>query len=267
MTLAFLDPYSGVSGDMLLGALVDSGLGVDALQQALTSLGVEGLRVTSNVVLRSGIGATKVEVEHPPQHEHRHLGHIVSLIEDSDLAGEVKERAVAVFLRLAEAEAAIHRIDVHQVHFHEAGAADAIADVVGTVFGLEQLGIDELLVGTVNVGAGMVHCAHGLLPVPAPATLSLLQGWDCCSAGPARELTTPTGAALVTTLGRHVPSLPAMTVGRVGYGAGGADPEGWPNLLRVVIGAPIESELTRAAHSHAHMSEHPHLQAAVTEDQ
>ncbi|MHB0981331.1 MAG: nickel pincer cofactor biosynthesis protein LarC [Thermoleophilia bacterium] len=244
MSLAFLDPFSGVSGDMFLGALVDAGLPLSTLQEVLDTLGVGGLRVTSDGVLRSGIGAIKVEVECPPQHEHRHLSHLVSLIEASDLPDEVKGRAVAVFLRLADAEAAIHRIDPHRVHFHEVGAADAIADVVGTVFGLHHLGIDELLVGSVNLGSGMVQCAHGLLPVPAPATLSLLHGWTCRSAGPARELTTPTGAALVTTLGRQVTSFPTMTVGRVGYGAGGADPHGWPNLLRLTIGERIEGDST-----------------------
>ncbi len=125
------------------------------------------------------------------------------------------------------------------------GAADAIADVVGTVFGFHHLGIDEILIGPVNVGAGLARCEHGLLPVPAPATLALLVGWTCRSAGPSRELTTPTGAALVTTLGRQVESFPALRVRRVGYGAGGADTPEWPNVLRVVLGDPVPPPMPR----------------------
>lgn len=239
MTTAYVDTFSGVSGDMLLGALVDVGLPLEELQGALDTLGVQGLRLISTAERRSSIGATRVMVNYPPQHEHRHLKHIVSLIEAGGLAEEVKGRAVDVFLRLAEAEAQIHRIDPQRVHFHEVGAADAIADVVGTVFGFHHLGIEEILVGPVNVGAGLVRCEHGLLPAPAPATLALLAGWVCHSAGPVRELTTPTGAALLTTLGRQVESFPALRVRRVGYGAGGADTPGWPNVLRVVLGESV----------------------------
>jgi pyridinium-3,5-bisthiocarboxylic acid mononucleotide nickel chelatase len=268
MTTAYIDAFSGVSGDMLLGALVDVGLSLEELQAALDTLGVEGLRLSSTVERRSGIGATRVMVDYPPQHEHRHLKHIVSLIEAGSLPEEVKGRAVDVFLRLAEAEAEIHRIDPQRVHFHEVGAADAIADVVGTVFGFHHLGIDEILVGPVNVGGGLVRCEHGLLPVPAPATLALLVGWACRSAGPTRELTTPTGAALVTTLGRQVESFPALRVGRVGYGAGGADTPEWPNLLRVVLGEPVatgvqgprpdEASTHQGIMPHEHGHEHRH---------
>lgn len=155
MTTAYVDAFSGVSGDMLLGALVDDGLSLEELQAALDTLGVQGLRLSSTAERRSGIGATRVIVDYPRQHEHRHLKHIVSLIEAGSLPEEVKGRAVDVFLRLAEAEAEIHRIDPQRVHFHEVGAADAIADVGGTVFGFHHLGIDEILVGPVNVGAGL----------------------------------------------------------------------------------------------------------------
>jgi uncharacterized protein (TIGR00299 family) protein len=288
MSTAYVDTFSGVSGDMLLGALVDAGLPLDILQTALDSLGVEGLTLSSTGKRQNGIGATQVSVAYPPQREHRHLSHIVSLIEESGLPEEVKTRSVAVFLRLAEAEPTIHRIDLQHVHFHEVGAADAIADVAGTVFGFHQLDIDEILVGPVNVGSGTVRCEHGLLPVPAPATLALLTGWTCRAAGPRRELTTPTGAALVTTLGRQVDALPELRVARVGYGAGGADPKGWPNLLRIIIGervpepfaaseatphnvrteAPAEghghpeghepAEEHGHAHGHAHAEEHSH---------
>lgn len=264
MTIAYVDTFSGLSGDMLLGALVDNGLPLEELQGALDTLGVEGLRLSSAAERRSGIGATRVMVDYPPQREHRHLKHIVSLIEAGGLPEEVKGRAVDVFLRLAEAEAEIHRIDPQRVHFHEVGAADAIADVVGTVFGFFHLGIDEILVGPINVGSGLVHCEHGLLPVPAPATLALLAGWTCRSAGPARELTTPTGAALVTTLGRQVESFPALRVTRVGYGAGSADTPGWPNVLRVVLGEPVATGVRdphpneAPTHNHVAPNEHAH---------
>jgi uncharacterized protein (DUF111 family) len=148
----------------------------------------------------------------------------------------VKARAAAVFERLAVAEARVHSVAVDEVHFHEVGAADALADVVGSVAGLQLLGIEALLVGSINVGSGHVRCAHGVLSVPAPATLELLKGWTCHVAGPRRELTTPTGAALVTTIGIQVGGIPMMRRGTSGYGAGSSDPRGWPNVLRLVTG-------------------------------
>ena len=166
---------------------------------------------------------------------------IVSLIESSSLDDDVKRRALAVFRRLAGVEAAVHGVGVEDVHFHEVGAADAIADVVGSVAGLHLLGIETLLVGSVNVGSGYVQCAHGLLPVPTPATAGLLRGWTCHVAGPSRELTTPTGAALVTTLGLQVDSLPEVRVERSGCGAAGSDPPGWPNVLRLRVGEAASS--------------------------
>lgn len=236
MRIAYLDAFSGVSGDLLLGALVDAGIPLETVQSAVDCLGVDGLRLTATKTKRAGIGATKVDVTYPLQHEHRRLHHVVSLIGASSLAEDVKGQAIAVFLRLAEVEAAVHGVQVEEVHFHEVGAADAIADVVGSVAGLHQLSVDALFVGSINVGSGRVQCAHGLLPVPAPATLELLTGWRCHAVGPARELTTPTGAALVTTLGRQVDSQPDMRVDTSGHGAGGSDPIGWPNVLRLIVG-------------------------------
>jgi uncharacterized protein (TIGR00299 family) protein len=236
MRICWLDPFSGISGDMFLGALIDAGLALTDLQGALDTLGVEGLKVSADSERRNGIGATSVKVTFPEQREHRNLADIVGRLEASALPDEVKSRAIAVFLRLAEAEAVVHRVDPHQVHFHEVGAADALADITGTCFGLHRLEVRELLVGSVNVGSGTVNCAHGLLPVPAPATLRLLTGWTLHARGPQRELTTPTGAALVTSLGRQVAILPALRSEAVGYGAGAADLEGWPNVARLVIG-------------------------------
>ncbi len=238
MRVACLDAASGVSGDLFLGALVDAGVPLGVLQTAVDTLGVEGLRLTAAAASRDGVRATKVDVTYPPQDEHRHLRHIVSLIEAAALPSPVKEGAIAVFGRLAEVEAAVHGVSVDSVHFHEVGAADAIADVVGSVTGLHHLGAERLLVGSINVGSGEVLCDHGVLAVPAPATRGLLEGWTCHVAGPARELTTPTGAALVTTLGSQVQALPRLHVATSGYGAGGSDPPGWPNVLHLTVGEP-----------------------------
>jgi uncharacterized protein (TIGR00299 family) protein len=259
MRIGWLDPFSGISGDMFLGALIDAGLALTDLQGALDCLGVEGLEVKADSERRNGIGATSVKVTYPEQREHRHLADIVGLLEASALPDEVKSRAIAVFLRLAEAEAAVHGVDPRQVHFHEVGAADALADIAGTVFGLHSLEVRQLLVGSVNVGSGTVRCAHGLLPVPAPATLRLLTGWTFHARGPRRELTTPTGAALVTALGRQVAVLPALRSEAVGYGAGGADPEGWPNVARLVIG---EAEVVGSDYDGAFAEEPPAHQVA-----
>jgi pyridinium-3,5-bisthiocarboxylic acid mononucleotide nickel chelatase len=236
VTIACLDAGSGVSGDMLLGALVDAGVPLEDLQGAVDALGIEGLRLAAARTTRCGVMATKVDVTYPVQHEHRHLSDIVSLIGASSLPEDVKTGSIGVFRRLGAAEAAVHKVAVDEVHFHEVGAADALADVVGSVYGIRRLGVEELLVGPVNVGSGYVTCAHGVLPVPAPATAALLKGWSTHAAGAERELTTPTGAAVVTTHGRQVETLPQMRVAISGCGAGGSDPPGWPNVLRLTVG-------------------------------
>jgi hypothetical protein len=234
--VAYLDPASGVSGDLLLGALVDVGVPLAVLQAAVDALGVDGLRLHAATVVRHGVGGTSVDVTYPEQHEHRGLSDIVGIIAASGLPAGVRRQATAVFTRLAEVEAAVHEVAVDEIHFHEVGAADALADVVGAVTGLDALAVERVLVGPVNVGSGRVTCAHGTLPVPAPATAGLLEGWACYVAGPRRELTTPTGAALVTTLGEQVPAMPALRVERAGHGATASDPPGWANVLRLVVG-------------------------------
>jgi len=234
--VACLDPSSGVSGDLLLGALVDVGVPLAALQAAVDTLGVEGLRLSASTVVRGGVTATKVDVTYPEQHEHRGLSDVRAMIEAAGLPEGVRRRAIAVFTRLAEVEAAVHEVAVDEVRFHEVGAADALADVVGAVAGFEALAVERVLVGPVNVGSGRVTCAHGTLPVPAPATAGLLEGWACYVAGPRRELTTPTGAALVTTLGEQVAEMPALRVECAGHGAADGDPPGWANVLRLVVG-------------------------------
>jgi uncharacterized protein (TIGR00299 family) protein len=241
MRVACLDASSGVSGDLFLGALVDAGVHLEDLQAIVDTLEIDGLRLRAIRTTRSGVEATKVDVEYPPQDDHRHLGEIAARIEESAMPEDVKRGALAVFHRLAEVEAAVHGVGVQEVHFHEVGAADAMADIVGSVAGLRQLGVETLLVGSINVGSGTVRCAHGLLPVPAPATAGLLDGWRCHVAGPARELTTPTGAALVTTLGHQVDELPELRAVASGCGAGGSDPPDWPNVLRLSVGVAPET--------------------------
>lgn len=236
MRCVYIDAFSGVSGDMLLGALVDLGVPVEFLQKALDRLSVGRLQLASREVVRSGITCTKVDVECDDGHHHRGLHDIAEIIASSSLPDTIKEKSLGVFTRLAEAEAAVHGVDMDQVHFHEVGAMDAIADIVGVTAGLDRLDVGCVLVGSINVGAGAVECAHGRLPVPAPATLRLLSGWRCHSDGPAMELTTPTGAALVSSFAEQVPNLPHMWMDSAGYGAGVKDPQRWPNAVRVITG-------------------------------
>lgn len=265
MQCLYVDAGSGVSGDMLLGALVDLGVPLTILQETLDGLSSGRLRLTSQQVIRAGITCTKVDVEFDDGHQHRGLRDIAEILAAGSLEAAVAEKALVVFRRLAEAEAAVHGIDVERVHFHEVGAMDAIADIVGVMAGLKYLDPGCVLVGPINVGAGTVECAHGVLPVPAPATLRLLSGWDCYSDGPAMELTTPTGAALLSTTAEQVPRLPHISVDAVGYGAGVRNPERWPNAVRLIagelcptvaewVGAPVPAETRdgRAAPARSH---------------
>jgi pyridinium-3,5-bisthiocarboxylic acid mononucleotide nickel chelatase len=235
--LCYLDAFSGISGDMLVGALADAGAGRRALLDSLASLEI-GITPAFESVKRSGIGATKFHAGVADQQPHRHLAHILKIIEKAALPGAVKQNASAVFQRLGEAEASVHRVPIEQVHFHEVGAADSIADIVGACLGLDLLGVSTVVSSPLNVGAGTAQTAHGLLPVPAPATAALLQGRPIYSDGPAVELTTPTGAALAVTLAHGFGPLPPLKVSRTGYGAGGRDFPDRANVLRVLIGEP-----------------------------
>jgi uncharacterized protein (TIGR00299 family) protein len=226
---------------MVLGALLDLGLPLDELRGALGSLAIDGVSISSEKVLRAGVSATKFRVEHPAAaaggpHRHHHLKDIVAAIERSALSRDGKDRAVALFRRLAEAEAAIHDTPLEKVHLHEVGALDSIVDIVGAVYGMEWLGASDVRASAVNVGSGTVECAHGTFPVPAPATARLLQGAPIYSSGVATELTTPTGALLVTGYASGFGPMPTMTVERIGYGAGDKDFKGRPNVLRMLVG-------------------------------
>ena len=286
MRIGYLECFSGISGDMLLGALVDAGIPFDVLAETAAALNV-GARLEMRKVQRGGLAGIKVDVieeeaeradthedHHDHQHEHhehshhshddehqhhsydghephahetghthphehaahRSLSAILAIIEAAPLKDVVKRRASRAFQLLGEAEAAIHSISIEKVHFHEVGAVDTIVDIVCAAAGCEALGIDRWMASPLNVGSGTVQCQHGTLPVPAPATLSLLGDAPLYAAGPPMERVTPTGAALLRMLDVQYGTLPAMRVAARGYGAGGRDTPGEPNLLRLLVG-------------------------------
>ncbi|HXR37995.1 MAG TPA: nickel pincer cofactor biosynthesis protein LarC [Terracidiphilus sp.] len=271
MRIGYLECFSGISGDMLLGALVDAGVPFTHLEQTAAVLNV-GAQLEVRKVMRGGIAATKVDVvtpdhaahesHHPhseaehsheahahaehshephtrPSHAHtphRHLSSILAIIRSAPLSEPVKARSIRAFELLGEAEAAIHSIPVEKVHFHEVGAVDTIVDIVCAAAGCEALGIDHWLASPLNVGSGTVVCQHGTLPVPAPATLALLGDAPVYAAGPPMERVTPTGAAVLRMLEVSYAPLPALRIKATGYGAGGRDTPGAPNLLRLLVG-------------------------------
>lgn len=233
--LVYFDCANGASGDMLLGALVDAGVPLDDLRADLAQVPLEGVSLDSERVHRSGLEATRVRVRAEGKQPHRHLRHIRDLIAASGLDAAVKERSTALFERLAEAEAGVHGTTPEQIHFHEVGAADSIADIVLGVSGLRRLGAERFAASPLNVGTGEVEMAHGRFPVPAPATARLVEGVPVFGAGEG-ELLTPTGALLVTAHATSWGPLPAMRLERTGYGAGERNPKGRPNVLRLLVG-------------------------------
>jgi pyridinium-3,5-bisthiocarboxylic acid mononucleotide nickel chelatase len=259
MRIGYLECFSGISGDMLLGALVDAGVPFVHLEQTAAALNV-GARLEMRKVMRGGIAATKVDVITPesaeaeqshephthaetePAHKphahapHRHLSKILAIIGTAPLSDGVKFHSTRAFQLLGEAEAAIHAIPVEKVHFHEVGAVDTIVDIVCAAAGCEWLGVDRWLASPLNVGSGTVVCQHGTLPVPAPATLALLGDAPVYASGPRMERVTPTGAAVLRMLEVNYAQLPALRIKASGYGAGGRDTPGEPNLLRILVG-------------------------------
>jgi len=238
MRIAWFDCFSGASGDMILGACLDAGAPIEAVRAELATLPLAGYELLAQKIRKQGFAATQVEVRMDPAAErpHRHLKHVRQIIEDSRLSDRVKARAVAVFTRLAEAEAAAHGTTIEKVHFHEVGAVDAIVDVVGACVALDLLGVDEVRCSPIPTGTGTVTCEHGVMPVPAPGTANLLRGVPLAACDEPAELTTPTGAAILTTLATAFGPLPAMTLERTGYGAGRREGRTRPNLLRVLLG-------------------------------
>lgn len=237
MKICYLDAFSGLSGDMLVGALASAGADEAALVEGLNSLST-GARFRFDRVMRRSIAAHKFIVDQGPEHghHHRHLDDILGMIDASGLPGAVKRDASAIFRRLGEAEAGVHQVPLEEVHFHEVGAVDSIADIVGAALGFHLLGTDRIVCSPVNVGGGTVGTEHGVLPVPAPATAALLKDRPVYSKGPQMELTTPTGAAIATTLAASFDALPPMRILATGYGAGDRDFAEQPNVLRIIFG-------------------------------
>jgi pyridinium-3,5-bisthiocarboxylic acid mononucleotide nickel chelatase len=248
--IAYFDCFSGISGDMVLGALVDAGIDLGAIESELRKLGLEGWTISAEKVKRGQIFATHVKVATTEGHHHRGLSIILNRIENARLAPRAEERARRIFTRLAESEAKVHNMPIEKVHFHEVGAVDSIVDIVGAAIGFELLGIDDFACSPLDVGAGQVMTAHGLLPVPAPATTDLLQGAPIYTSGIQKELVTPTGAAIATTLSTSYTKIPEMTLTAIGYGAGSADFPEKANVMRLLIG---ERELA-AAGKNSHSS-------------
>jgi uncharacterized protein (TIGR00299 family) protein len=307
MRIAYLDCFSGISGDMFLGALVDAGVPATLLEEAVRALAIDA-RLEIARVTRAGISATKVDVivrgekdipreqwqaerlerefahqhegghahdhsrehehaqgrthshahshdedvssgTHAHSHSHRSLRDIRELIQRSTISGTAKQTAIRIFENLGAAEAKIHHCSMEDVHFHEVGAEDAIVDIVGAAVGSEALGVDEWVCSPLNVGSGMVKCAHGVLPVPAPATLELLKGAPIYAGEVQKELVTPTGAAIVKTLVSRFAALPRLSPESVGYGAGSRDFHDQPNVLRITVGEPLRAGADAAARS------------------
>jgi len=236
MKLAYFDCFSGISGDMTIGALVDAGCNLELLRSGLEGLQISGWTISAEKVWKNGMSASHVLVVTEHQTKHRSLSAILEIFEKSQLSESVRKRAAAIFRKLGEAEASVHDVAIEKIHFHEVGAVDAIVDIVGACIGFDALGIEKFACSPLNVGGGTAKMAHGILPVPAPATAKLLQGKPTFSNGVQRELVTPTGAAIVSTLCDTFGPQPQMTVSSIGYGAGSIDLEGQPNVVRIMIG-------------------------------
>ncbi len=279
MKIAYFDCIAGASGDMMLGALVDAGLSPDVLRERLAALHLADFELRVTRVAKHAFAATKVDVLVRDDAPERHLGEIERIVQESDLAPDIKARACAIFRRIGTAEAAIHNASVEHVHLHELGGVDTIVDVVGALVGLDALGIERVVVSPVPLGRGFVHGAHGQIPLPAPATVALLKGVPVVGSPLQMETVTPTGAALLSSLAAEFGPIPAMTLEAVGYGAGSKDLP-IPNVLRVLIGTVDGRRQTGDgrqqtvdgghghshphahehdhAHSHSHTHEHPH---------
>ena len=234
----YLSCFSGISGNLFVGALLDAGLSEEALREMVAALPVSGYELKFEKVIKNGVAATHFDVSLDPNEKqpHRHLADIVQIIEASELSDTVKFRSILVFTKLAEAEAKVHGTTLEKIHFHEVGGVDAIIDIVGTVFGLEQLGIEKVFAGNLRTGFGFVDCAHGTIPVPAPATVELLAGIPYTQGNIEKELLTPTGAALLATLCDGFGDRPeGFVTETTAYGAGGWDLD-IPNVLRAEVG-------------------------------
>jgi hypothetical protein len=249
MRIAYFDCFSGISGDMVLGALVDAGADFAALEAELRKLPLTGWGISAEKVKRKGLAATKVNVSSDEHHPHRGLHDILHIIAAAQLVPRVAARARAIFECLGEAEARMHAVPVEKIHFHEVGAVDAIVDIAGACIGFELLGIESFACSPVNVGGGRVQASHGVLPVPAPATADLLRDAPTFSSGIERELATPTGAAILRGADAAFGAQPRMMVQRIGYGAGTAELKEQANVVRVLIGETRDAEKGSGEHA------------------
>ncbi|MED4917362.1 nickel pincer cofactor biosynthesis protein LarC [Geobacillus thermodenitrificans] len=260
MRILYLDCFSGISGDMTVGALVDAGVPPEKIEAELKKLPLSGYQLQWDRVVKKGIYATKFEVmmqesamdhhDHESHHAHRHYSDIIDMICRSELSSEVKKRSKQIFHCIAVAEAKIHGMPVEKVHFHEVGAVDSIVDIVATAVALTELNVDYIVSAPVPLGCGSICCAHGTYPVPAPATLEILQGVPIRSSHLSFELTTPTGAGIIKSQVNSYGPLPSMKVSAIGYGAGARDLPDQPNVLRVVIGEGAHARADSLSSSH-----------------
>jgi len=243
MRALYFDCFAGVSGDMIIGALIDLGVDIDALRNQLSSLGLSAYQLKAERVKRSGIAAVKFDVEvDEGKQPARKLADISEIINRSELSAQVKARSIQIFERLAEAEAQVHGSTRERVHFHEVGAVDSIIDTVGAMIAIEMLGVDRFFASPLRLGHGSIQTQHGLMPVPAPATAELVRGVPVYAGELEGEFVTPTGAAIVTVLCESFGPLPEIKITGAGYGAGSRDPKGFPNALRIVMGDVSESD-------------------------
>jgi uncharacterized protein (TIGR00299 family) protein len=233
--IAYFDCFSGISGDMTLGALVDAGVDPEAIRGAVAKLGLE-CELSFETVHRAGFRSTYAKVRAPEQHAHRHLHHIEAIVEQAQLPARQADLALRIFRKLGEAEAKAHGIDLKKVHFHEVGAVDSIVDIVGAAVGLDLLGVDRIEASPIPPGRGSVMAAHGRMPLPTPGTAELLKGIPLAESTADFEQTTPTGAAILATVAESFGPLPAMTIEAIGHGAGTADPKGLANIVRLFVG-------------------------------
>lgn len=253
MSIIYVHAYSGIAGDMLLGAFVDLGVSLNSIKEQLAKLKLANYTLVSKTVVKNGVTGTKVDVETSEDHHHRGLTEITNIINESDLSDKVKEQSIRVFRVLAEAEAYVHGSTIEEVHFHEVGAIDAIVDIVGNCIALELLNWPQIIVSPIHLGTGFIKAAHGVIPVPAPATLKILAQRDIptYSRGIMNELVTPTGAAIITALANNFDFQPQMNIKKIGYGAGSRDLE-IPNFTRLILGERKKNNLQKYRHHHHH---------------
>jgi len=240
--IAYFDCFSGISGDMTLGAFLDLGVPVEWVKEGLDSIPLKGFDLTVTQMSRSGIHAKRVQVDIKDSSKSRDYSQIKSLLKDSPLSPSVKERSLEIFAKIAEAEAEIHNCPIEKVHFHEVGGIDAIVDIVGTALCVDFLKLEKIVASRVPLGRGFVDCSHGTLPVPAPATLKILKGVPVYGTDIPHELVTPTGAAIIVTLAESFGKIPDIIVADTGYGAGKRDLESIPNLLRIITGIAADHQ-------------------------